>query len=111
MDPLKVKGRDPEEIIRDDLLEFLRMRGWWVKVTVGNAYQSGLPDLYCCNKRYGARWVEVKNPKKYSFTAAQMIDFPAMSGHGVGIWILVAATEAEYNKLFGPPNWHSYVRL
>jgi hypothetical protein len=27
---------------------------------------------------------------------------------GIGIWILTAATQAEYDKLFAPPNWCDY---
>jgi hypothetical protein len=27
---------------------------------------------------------------------------------GIGIWILTAATQAEYDKLFRPPNWRAY---
>jgi len=109
VDALKIKGKDPEEIIRDDIIRFMTLRGWWTKIMVGNKFQSGVPDLYTCNKRYGSRWIEAKNPKKYSFTPAQMIDFPAMSAQGVGIWILVSGSEVEYNKLFGPPNWQSYL--
>ena len=112
MDPLRPRSKKgPEDIIRDDIISLLRNRGWWVKITHGNMFQSGLPDLYCANKRYGTRWIEVKNPKKYEFTPAQLIDFPALSGQGVGIWIMTCATESEYKKLFSPPNWHLFLSL
>jgi hypothetical protein len=74
-------------------------------------FQSGFPDLFCCHKSYGIRWVEVKNPEKYSFTAAQLTDFPMFNAHGVGIWVLVAATEEEYKKLFRPQNWYQYTSV
>lgn len=111
MEPRKVVNhkRGPEAIIQDAIIAFLRNRLWYVKSTHGNMYQAGFPDLYCCHPIYGARWVEVKNPVKYEFTAAQQIEFPLMSGHGAHIWILTAATETEYKKLFGPPNWTSYL--
>jgi hypothetical protein len=28
--------------------------------------------------------------------------------HGVGIWILTSATQAEYDRLFKPPNWRDF---
>ncbi len=83
-------------------------RGWFVKETHGNLYQSGLPDLYCVHPVHKQRWVEVKNPEQYSFTNAQLRDFPVIS-KCVGVWIMVAATEEEYLKLWKPPNWHKYL--
>lgn len=77
--------------------------------THGNEYQSGFPDLYCANKDYGTRWIEVKNPPHYTFTPAQRVHFHALTGQGVGIWILVDDTEFEYNKLTKPPNWTTYL--
>lgn len=74
-------------------------------------YQSGFPDLYVCCKRYGARWIEVKNPLKYSFTSAQLDVFPQFGAHGVGVWVLTAATEEQYNLLFKPANWAFFLRF
>jgi len=79
--------------------------------THGNMYQSGFPDLYICHARYGTRWVEVKVKDKYKFTGAQLENFPAMSAKNVGIWILTAATEEEYAKLFKPANWHTFLNV
>lgn len=101
----------PEAIIQEDIIKFLRYRGWLVKSTHGNAYQHGFPDLYCAHARYGTRWIEVKNAKCYSFTPAQLEFFPLLMAHGVGVWILVAATESEYQKLWIEPNWHVYLSL
>jgi hypothetical protein len=101
--------KGPEAVIQEAIVKMLAGKGWFVKETHGNMFQSGLPDLYCCNKRYGSRWVEVKNPLKYCFTPAQLFDFPLMAALGVGIWILTAGTELEYNKLFQPPNWYQFL--
>jgi len=107
---LRIRNR-PEAKIQLDLIEFLEKRGWYCKVIHGNAFQNGLPDLFTCHPKWKQRWIEVKNPKQYSFTQAQKENFPKMDRFGVGIWILVAATEDEYNKLWKPPNWHEYLSV
>lgn len=101
--------RGPERIIQDALIDFLRIRQWIVKETHGNMYQHGFPDLYIAKRNFGTRWVEVKNPEKYEFTAAQLEFFPMLTGAGVGIWILTAVTEVEYAKLMQPANWWQYL--
>lgn len=107
---------NPEQKIQDHIIEFLSIRGWVVMPTHGNMYQQGFPDLYCLHHNYGAKWIEVKNPKGYSFTPAQRKYFPIIAqalemgpDHRQGIWILTAATEEEYKKLFGPQNWYTYL--
>lgn len=108
----KMKIREtPEKDIRDGIKRELTLLGWTVFVTHGNEYQHGLPDLYCMHPKYGVRWVEVKNPEAYSFTAAQMEKFPLFSANNVGIWILTGFTKEDINKLFGPPNWWSYLSI
>lgn len=105
-----IKPREgPEAEIQRKIVIFLKRRGWYVLVTHGNSYQSGLPDLYICHKKYGTRWVEVKNPLAFRFTNAQMEVFPALCDNGSGVWILVADTNEEYLKLFKPSNWHLYL--
>ena len=84
-------------------------KGWFVRETHGNVYQNGFPDLFCAHLRYGTRWVEVKNPLKYAFTPAQLEAFPQFMAAGAGIWILTAANESEYAKLFKEPNWYWYL--
>ncbi len=74
-------------------------------------YASGWPDLWAGHLKYGIRWIEIKMPKDYAFTPAQLDDFPKFSAVGVGIWVLNAATETEYEKLFKPPNWHMYLAI
>jgi hypothetical protein len=98
----------PEWHIQKALTEFLQARGWVVEVMHGNAFQRGIPDLYLFRKDWGARWVDVKNPKKYSFTKNQRIKWPFWEKMGIGIWILTAATQHEYDKLFKAPNWRDY---
>lgn len=106
----KIKAkRGPERIIQDELKAFLKVRDWIVMETHGNMYQKGFPDLYIAKRGYGTRWVEVKVPKNYSFTPAQLEYFPMLQGAGVGIWILTAATEKEYEKLFKEPNWYQFL--
>lgn len=109
MEPIKLKQRKgPEAKIQADLVAYLRYREWFVKETHGSIYQSGLPDIYADHYTYGARWIEVKNPVKYEFTKAQMRDFPKFNA---GIWILTAATDEEYAKLFKPANWYQYLDI
>lgn len=98
----------PETKIRDSLVEYLVPRGWLVEITHGNAYQTGFPDLLLAHPKWGQRWVDVKVRGKYSFTKAQKLKWPLWEQHGIGIWILVEATQEEYDKLFGPPNWRKY---
>ncbi len=107
----KLRRRGPEGKIQDAIIIMLQGKGWFVKSTHGNIYQSGFPDLFACHSRYGQRWIEIKRPdmKGSHFTGAQLDDFPKFCAHGSGIWILTAATEREYEKLFARPNWYQYL--
>lgn len=111
MDPYNPKNHreGPEAKIQREIIKFLRERGWFVKVMHGNMYQSGFPDLYAIKKIYGRRLIEVKYAKKFKFTPAQWCDFPRMVSEGERIWVLTAATEKEYKKLFDPPNLWVYM--
>lgn len=111
MDLFNPKRQKPEAKIQNDIIKMMRYRGWFVVNMHGNMYQSGVPDLYCTHSRYGARWVEVKNPVKYHFTPAQIEDFPKYCANGAGIWILVAGTETEYEKLFKGYNWYQFLSI
>ena len=102
-------AKGPEAKIQEAVIKYLREREWFVKIIHGNTYQHGLPDLYIAKRRYGSRWVEIKNPLKWKFTPAQWQDFPRMVAEGVGIWILTAANETEYQKLFDKPNLWKYM--
>jgi hypothetical protein len=100
----------PEWFIRRDIKEMLETRGWHVEIMHGSIFQSGIPDLYCFKREWGERWIDAKNPDDYTFTRAQRHKWPVWERVGIGIWILVAATQEEYDKLFQPPNWRSYVK-
>ena len=112
MDPLKQNPRKgPEAIIQDAIEKKLKGLDWYVKSTHGNMYQSGFPDIYAYHRTYGQRWIEVKNPKAYVFTPAQLQNFPMMSAHGCGIWILTSSEDSEFRKLFLEPNWMWYLSI
>ncbi len=98
----------PEQQIQDELVEFLRIRQWHVETISADPFQNGLPDLFCANKKVGIRWVEVKRPSGYTITLRQRQRWPVWHAFGIGIWILTAATQEEYDKLFKPPNWHDF---
>jgi hypothetical protein len=106
--PVKIRLRD-ESRIQDRLISKLRSLEWFVKVLHGNAHQSGMPDLFACHKTFGQRFIEVKNPVAFSFTNAQLIDFPVMVANGGYIWILTDDSDEEYKKLFKPCNLLEYL--
>lgn len=100
----------PERQIQDAIKATLEERGWYCKDTHGNIFQYGFPDLYVCHKMYGARWIEVKNPKGYQFTPAQLKTFPMMQAHGCGVWVATDSRWETLEKLlFSPSNWWRYL--
>jgi len=119
VDPKKFGRKQlPEEHIRAGLVKLLLERGWFVKITHGNEYSSGLPDLYCLHVNWGQRWIEVKHADSYHFTRAQLDTFPQMSVKGAGIWVVAlprnytqSMLEYEYKNVVcdGPPNWTVYL--
>jgi Holliday junction resolvase len=102
--------RGPEWHIQQDLIRYLRARGWHVERLIGNAYQSGLPDLFIAHPKWGVRLIDVKNPKRYGFTKAQKQKWPILEKYGVGIWILTAANQEQYDLLFKKPNWREFIK-
>ena len=70
---------------------------------IGNQWQFGVPDVFAAHLKFGPRWIEVKNPANFSFTPAQLVEFPKLHAAGVGIWILF--DRKEIPKLFKPANW------
>lgn len=99
----------PEAVIQNSIIEYLRAREWFVKSTHGNQFQAGFPDLYATHATYKQRWIEVKNPLRFSFTGAQLRDYPKFCAFGSPIWIMGAATKEEYEKLFKPNNLSEYM--
>ncbi len=98
----------PEWHIQKDVIRYLVARGWHVEHTHGNLYQTGFPDLFVAHKKWGSRWIDCKQPKHYSFTKAQKQKWPIWESFRIGIWILTAGTQEEYDKLFQLPNWRAY---
>lgn len=105
--PKKLGSSGPERDIQEALKSALTEQGWFVMDTHGNTYSHGFPDMYAAHRDYGARWIEVKNPRGYKFTAAQMETFPLMEAHGSGVWLLTDVSEIP--RLMGPSNWRDYL--
>jgi hypothetical protein len=109
MDPKKARAKHgPEYGIQARIVQYLYERGWHVERIVGLGIQFGLPDLYITHPKWGQRWLEVKCPDHYTFTRHQKRKFPILDHYGTGIWILTAATDDEYQRLFKLPNWRDY---
>lgn len=106
-----LKRERPEAEIQKAVVKMLRMEGWYVMTTHGSLYQAGFPDVYATHYLYGVRWIEIKLPdmKGSRFTAAQLEHFPKLRANGTRIWILTAATEYEYKKLFKDDNIGYYL--
>jgi hypothetical protein len=100
--------RKLESKIQREIAEYLRIRGWHVERMLANSYQSGIPDLYAFHKKWGQRWIEVKRAEDYSFTLRQRQKWPVWEKADIGIWILTAATQEQYDLLFKPPNWREF---
>lgn len=108
MEPLTPKvnvHEGPEAKIQKAIVKYLRYREWFVKETHGNAYQAGFPDLYATHIRWGPRWIEVKRIDCFSFTLAQIRDYPRMISNGSPIWIMHEDTDRNYELLFKPCNF------
>lgn len=105
---LNRRAHGPEWYVQRDLIEFLGARGWHVENMHGNQYQKGIPDLYAFHQTHRERWIDAKVEGAYSFTPAQRDKWPKWEAAGIGIWILTAADQAAYDKLFAPPNWRDY---
>lgn len=76
--------------------------------TNGNRYQTGFPDRRILHREFGLKWVDYKAPLHNVLTIAQQRKWPVWDSFGDGIWIMTAATEDEYRKLFGKPNWRDF---
>lgn len=99
----------PEAKIQGAIVKYLRHREWFVKETHGNAFQSGFPDLYATHSLWRQRWIEIKYPYAFKFTDAQVRDYPKFNANGSPVWIMTAAWDEEYDKLFRPSNLQEYM--
>lgn len=101
----------PEAALQAKIVQFLRLRGWHVRSTHGNAYQKGYPDLLCYNKSLELyRPIDVKVEKSHRYTKAQCLEWPKWMPEegGPGVWIMMGADDIWYQKLFQPPNMWDY---
>lgn len=108
MNPFKAKAtaaKGPESIIQEKIITKLMRHGWHVEIMIGNAFQYGIPDLMVAHPKYGIKFIEVKNPLKFSFTQRQNQKFPVLHAAGIGIWVLFSDSDEELMKLFKPANW------
>jgi hypothetical protein len=100
------RRKQPEKVLQDEIAVFLRQRGWMVENMHGNAFQKGVPDLYCYNEQLDLhRWVDVKREGSYKYTKDQCQTWP---GWKPGVWIMMGATDEWYHKLFEPCNFMDY---
>lgn len=106
--PVNEDSDEPEERTQAKLIDLLKTQGWHVERMLADIWQNGIPDLYCYRRPEGERWVEVKRRASYTLTLRQRQKFPKWEKAGIRIWILTAATEAQYNLLFQPPNWRDF---
>ena len=120
MDAFKARAsHGPEYYIQNKWVDFLTAKGWLVERLIGNAYQTGIPDLYLAHPKYGSRWVDIKVYGSYNFTKAQKYKWPLWEEYGIGIWIIGAKDNEsctknhmiyEHEFLLGPPNWRKFWR-
>jgi len=104
----KYRGKNPETIIQTGIIKMLEAKGWYVKRMGASAFLSGFPDLFCYHQVHKLRLIEVKTPTG-SFEASQEKEFTKMARSSCGVWVLIAATPKEYNKLFKEPNWYTFL--
>ena len=97
----------PEHKAQEALRSMMATKGWFTVKTHGNAFQSGLPDLYAVHRVYGTRWIEMKTPGG-TLTPAQRHMFRQLSIYGDKIWILRGIE--DYPLLLKPTdNWKIFL--
>lgn len=97
-----------ESSIEAAIVPYLCKYGWKVWNVHGNMFTSGLPDKYITHPKHRQRWLELKKPKNYRFTKDQLRSFPLIHACGVGIWIMTSVK--DYELLFKPPNWYTFLK-
>ena len=95
---------------KNDLVKYLEIRGWLTQRMSADAFLKGFPDLFCADNKWGTRWVEVRRPENHTLNKAQRRRWALWDELRIGIWVLTAATQEEFNKLYKPPNWVISVR-
>ena len=62
-------AKKPETTLQGKIIDFLEARAWLIETTHGNAYQKGIPDLFCWNEKLDIfRWVDVKRRERHVYT-------------------------------------------
>lgn len=111
MEPMRIgPAADLEADIQAAIIKELKLRDWHCMETHGNLYQMGFPDIRVCHAEYGPRWLEVKRPVGYSFTTAQLKNFPIMCAKKDFIWIATTHVDVEA-VLMGNYNWYHYLKV
>ena len=112
MKVLKLRKR-PEAAIQEKVINYLKIRDWFVRPLHGDAMNYGWPDLFASHNKFGPRWIEIKLPdmKGSHFTPAQLQYFPLLTAAGSGVWIMTSDSDSEYHKLFRPCNWYQYLSI
>lgn len=82
-----------ETRIQLGIIAALEAQGWFCKITYGDEFQNGLPDVYATHPKYGPRWIEVKRPVGWKFTPAQSKVFPLLIANGSGVWVLTSVDQ------------------
>lgn len=90
-----------------DIMSALIFADYKIMHTHGNSFQSGLPDILAVHPVHGIKWVEVKNPKSYSFTMAQRIRLEQMMICKFPVWIIQKPTEIKL--LLGKSNIREFI--
>lgn len=103
----RLASTGPERDIQEAVKAELDKAGWYVLETHGNMYSQGFADLYATHRELGGRWIEIKKPIGYTFTPAQIENFPKFCAHGSGVWILDGV--GQLDRLARRPNWYFYL--
>lgn len=107
MDLQRKKTKQKQETLKgQELVAFMRERGWSIKKTHGNMYQSGWPDYYAYHRDYGQRWIELKT-ELGKLEDSQVFQFKDMMNKNVGVWIIRG--KEDYNLLFKEANFNHYL--
>ncbi len=99
---------NPETIIQSAIMRMLTRKGWLVKRMGASQYLVGFPDLFAYHQVYKTRLIEVKTSTG-KLEKSQIKEFTRFAKYDCGVWVLKGASQEEYNKLFAPANWWTYL--
>lgn len=93
----------PERDLQEAIKAKLRSTGWHCSDLYGHTYSHGFPDMYCCHRDWGGRFIEVKT--RPVFTPSQKRVFREMTDAGCPIWVM---TDDDISVLFRKCNIGDY---